>query len=460
MAQKQLLSENFLYELAKLCYYKKNIVEICKHHLDYSYFPIDLKELKKIFRSIYVQFESTNKLPSVGVTYQQYQNDLDTQEVLNKIKEIKVSEINIDAVVEELESFLKKERFFQLSKKVTELYNADKELEAIELMSKKSEEIVNFSIRENSSYFMQLFSGAEDFLEEARTNYESAKDKSYDKVPWSIDALDIMTEGGFDIKETALMIARSGTGKSTFAKHVGFFACIKGFNVLHFQLEGSKNEAYTKYLQVWTGSKFNELKRGVLSQVHEDSIKKTVKQMKSRLRDITIYSYETFDECTLVDIRKAIYDYKKVNGEFPDLVIIDSLDLTHPGNGIKYGASINDQKMKKQENCKRIKNLAVECDTRILVVDQANDLSPEKYNDPDFVITRHNATADKNIANAFSYLFTWNQTIDEEKTNTGRLFIDKLRHYKNQDKIIKIACAFDKGRFYDEKTTRTKIMGL
>jgi hypothetical protein len=88
---------------------------------------------------------------------------------------------------------------------------------------------------------------------------------------------------------------------------------------------------------------------------------------------------------------------------------------------------------------------------RILTATQASDFA--EWNNPDKYITRSNTEGDRTLVQPFSYVFTFNATMEEEKANSGRIYVDKFRNYKLKDRIFKIKTDYDKGNFYDRKKT-------
>ena len=103
------LSENFLYELFKLCFLKKSVLEVVREHLKYQYLPKELKELKLILQSILAQYEITNSLPSYGITSQQLIDNIDAQSAIEKIKQSKV--VDTEMILKQLFSFIKDVKF-------------------------------------------------------------------------------------------------------------------------------------------------------------------------------------------------------------------------------------------------------------------------------------------------------------------------------------------------------------
>jgi replicative DNA helicase len=452
----EFLTSDFLSEFLKLCFLKSSVIEIAKRFLKYQYIPSELEEVKLIYKSITTYYDVNNKLPSYGYVSQQYSNNIKVQEYLQKIKATKTP--NIDQVLLQLEDYIKKVRFQLLYEEVKELYNKDKQDDAIELSAKESEEIVRFNLKMESGRFMKVFEDFEETLKDKQMKSQSG-DFDHDKVPTGITLLDEEIHGGIDVTDTMCFLGRSGEGKSTLLKYIGVYACRLGYDVLHIQAEGSKDEAFDKYTQAWSALNYTTIKYGNLNSEMLNRVNKVVQGMKAREKDIYIYAFEMFDEATCVDVRNLILEYEKIKGKFPDLIILDSLDLIHPGDGLKYGVDTNSIKYKKENTSKKIKNMATEFRTRFVTADQADNVPKDQWNDPEFIMTRNNISGAKNLANAFSYFITINRTESEAESEVLRLYFDKLRNYFPQNRILRVATNFAHGRFYDPQETKKMNMG-
>lgn len=451
MAEPITLTNKFLNELFKLCFLKKSVLEIVTVHLKYTYIEDSLITYKHILKSITTFYKNNNKLPSIGYVSQQFSTNNQVQLVLSEIKDTKVPDL--EDILKQLEQYIKNIRFLQLNEQVANFYNEGKRDEAVVLSAKESQEIINFSLKQGTSQFIKLFKDFETIMKDRQIAKDSGKFDG-EKIPFGVDPIDIVTFGGIDRGDTALIIARSGVGKSTFLKGCAIYGARLGYKVLHIQLESSKEECFTKYTQAWTAMSFNDVRFGNIDKAIEVKLQKVVNDMLKKQRDIYIYAFEKFDEASCVEVRDLIIDFEKESGSLPDLVVIDYLGLLHPGDGIKYGVDTQSVKMKKQNVAKRLKNICMEFETRIITADQVDNVPIEIWNSPDRVITRNNLSGDKNLIDPFSYVFTLNQTNDEYKNNLMRIYCDKLRNYKAQQ-VLMIAVDYEHGRFFDRKRTNT-----
>ncbi len=451
---------NFLNELFLSCFNKKDVVNIVAEHFKYQFIPDEFKEYKNILKSIITTYTNTGKLPSIGTVAQQFPNDIKLQEALTEIKG--TVHPDKELLLLTLDNYIRKSMFIQLNEKLKDMYNKGDHEKAIQMQADESLDIVNFTVKSNSSYFTKVYGG----FNERITNKRKAEvdTGAYDdKVKFGIDPLDVITGGGCDVTDTVLWILRSGVGKSTALKWHGISATRQKKNVLHIQLEGSEEECVNKYDQIWTASLYNDIRKGNINENSPD-IQKVINSMGQVGSDIYVHAFEQFNTASMIDVRNLVMDFEKIQGHV-DLIIIDYLKYLHPGDGIRYGASTQDVKMKKENTSDRIKNLAGEIGSRIMIADQASDVPKEIWNDPNQVLTRHNIAGAKGLVDSYSYCFTGNQTIDERnyRDSNGiscpimRIHVEKFRNYKLPEKSVGIVTNFDRGRFYDFKKTREKF---
>lgn len=451
---KDFLTKHFLIEVFKLAFLRQSFAETVVEHLKYQYIPKELKVQKKVLKSFIDAFKTSQKIPTIGTISLLHKSDADVQQFLAEVQDCRVPDLV--TIVEGLEDYIKTIRFQLLYEEVAEKHKKGETKDAIALSMEVSAEIHNFSLLRGRGGFVKIFGGYKDNIKEKQERTE--EDMSDASIPTGIDPLDDIT-GGMAKNETALWILRSGVGKSTLLKYTGVHVARLGFNVLHIQAEGTKAEAFDKYTQVWTALDYKKVVEGNINKEDQEKLLGIAEKMIRQQKDIDLYAFEMFDEADMRQVKNLVLEYKKIYGVFPDLLLLDSLDLMHPGDGYRYGVDTQSIKMRLQNSAKKLKNLVTECgNMRAITVTQTGDIPLDVWNNPDKVITRSNSQGDRNIANSFSYVFTGNQTLDEYKNNTMRVYIDKLRHSKVINRIINIATAFSYGRFFDRKRTITLFM--
>jgi len=296
------LTGSFLSEIFKLCFVKNSFIEICRDHLKFQYIPVELKSYKLILQSILNQYDlSGGKLPSFGIVSQQFSTNSEVQTTLSNIKSSGI--IDSELALKQLFEFIRDSKLQLVLDDSVSKYNEGKKEEALKIFTEGAEEIQSFSLKSSHGQFLKVFADFKQQLKERQTDKDSGE-QVHEKVPFGIDIIDNVTDGGMDKTDIALWIMRSGVGKSTALKHTGMFAARLGYNVLHIQLEGSKKEAFDKYTQIWTGTTYNEVKWGDIPREKMIKIDKALADLQVQNRDLDIFSFEKFGMASMTDVRE------------------------------------------------------------------------------------------------------------------------------------------------------------
>ena len=248
------------------------------------------------------------------------------------------------------------------------------------------------------------------------------------------------------------------THNSTVLRWRGLTSALTGADVLHIQCEEAKEKIHMKYSQMWTFKTYTDLKEDNFTQDEIDDLHKTLKDIESYANDIKIYSFKKFGDATILDVRTICLEYKKLVGKLPRILIIDSFNLIR--TGIPSFDNDPRPKYKFQECGKRLKNMCEEFGMSCVTAIQTGDVPFEVWNDEEKVIDRSYAEGDRTVVQPFSWVFSINQTLEEVKHKTCRIFKDKVRDYENIDPVFKVATNYNAGRFYDRKRTLEEFYDL
>ena len=443
------LSNSFLKELFKLCFYKESVISTVTEHLKYEYIPKEYGDYKAILKAINTYYSTNQKLPSFGIISQTTQQTSTVQSLLDDIKKCKLIEETDGLKL--LEDYLRKVKFEILHKEIVEMYNNGEQEKAIQHQATESEKIVNFSINKSSKKFEKIFGNFQQRSNE-RDLKRLSEQETHLKVPFGLLELDLLTHGGTEEGETDLFIGMSGSGKTTWLIHRGIAAARRGFKVLHISAEDSKERILAKYDAAWSAIPMRDIRFNNINKETEDKLRKIVNDILNKKSEIDVVAFEQFDSASMKDVRELVIEYIKINGCKPDLILLDYLEKFNPGDGKRYSVSTEGEKMRRQAVADKMKNISMEFKSRVATAIQTGDIPPDFYNRPENVITRHNASGDRNIVNPFSYVFTFNTTTDEKKKRCARFYIDKLRDYESGQKLF-ICTNFAKNRFYDHNRT-------
>lgn len=444
------LNPGFMAEIFKLMFSDEVIMRIASEYLKYELIPKEWVGYKFILREVIIQYTEKNKLPSIGVICQKLCDEDAVQLAAKEIK--KAALIDREIAIDQLQSFVKETEFELLSRKVHDLYEEGKKEEAIRVNAEESQRILEMSFRSKSGGFQSVFGGFHERMVERRMEGDAASEKPV-KVPFGVDRLDDVSFGGMEIGDTSLWIARSGVGKSSILKWHGYSAAIRGVPVLHIQLEGGIKACMQIYDQLWSAQSYSDIKSGNISSKDRKKIEQAIKEVKELSSDIEVYGFKKFGQASMSDVRQLCYDYFNAHGKFPGLVILDSLDLVKTGISKKIDSDPDHKKEKLQTCAQLLKNLADEIGAPIITATQTSDVPFEVWNNPDKVIDRSYTEGDKTLVKPFSFVFTLNMTIEEKANATARIYVDKLRDYKESQEVITIATNYDKRRFYHRGRT-------
>lgn len=439
------ISPNFVEEMMRLAFANRDFARMVTENLDLSNFPREMSGCKAMLKVLMDNMKKGN-FATYGMVEMAYATK---EEVIKKIKEVQGLPLpDFEPMVEQLETFLKRQTFVATQHEISDMYNEGKQEEAMQLLEKRMTEINGFSLLKQNTAFRRIY---RDFDKNISTISNKAEDNTRSqKMPVGITTIDDITDGGVPRQDTLLMIMRSGVGKSTFLKYMAWYnTAIAHNHVLHVQLEGGADEAVVKFDQMIAHTTYSKIMRGEVSDEIRLKVKTLINRAKIVNSDIDVYATEELLDLTIGGLVEVIETYKKEYGFYPDLLTLDSIDLLLTGENRKIDYDPNFIKYRLQKCAQRLKDIAKKYDMVVATATQTGDVPFEIWNDPSRVVTRANTEGDRTLVKPFSFVFTGNQTLEEGKNNMMRIFFDKMRNYKNNGIIVRIPTNYENGYFYD-----------
>lgn len=437
--KKQVLTESFLVELFKSCISNLNVLEIINQHLEYNYLPED--NYKKVWKAIKESYELTNFSPSIGILVEKLKDDEKALKLINEIKKCKIPEV--DNIFPTFETFIKQVRFIELYTDTGKYWNAGDEEKAIKNLAIQSEKINNFALKEG--LYGKVF-----FNFDKRQAERKNKDHTAElKVPLGIHPMDYDTKGGIRVGTSALLLGRSGTGKTTFLRWVAINNARIGGRTVHFQIEGTEEECMEAYDAAWTGTKLEDIEYGGIKKENIIKIRNVQLDIINKGAEIFVIAPEEFGTLSIEECDDAIEELEKKYGKI-NLALFDNLELFETSG--KFPNSEMGERKRREALANKITNIAVKRKLASLATTQANDIRPDRYNNADFVMTRSDISEFKGMIKPFSYFWTWNMSADEKENGRGRIYNDKFRRHKD-GQIRHLCTGLDTARFYDVKQT-------
>ncbi len=439
------LSAEFLYELYATALRQENLCGILTHHMRSEYLPD--RSFQRVQEAISSHYRTYKSPPSYAVLAQTFQEDFDAIELIDTFREYDEGQ-SPEVMTDMLESYIKGVRLQAVYAEVGKLYNENKQKKAETTLRNYAEWLSEFTLK--SSSFIDV---AQTFSERYERNRIREQEEEYSSVPrvsrFYIPYLDALNNGRSLRGQLTCFLASTGVGKSHIAKWIGVRANIDdALHILHFQLEGSEEEALNAYSGGLISKNAYYFERGKISDTEMRHLEKMV---MSYAGSITVRSYPRFNaQVSTLDIKNGISEYRKLKGHNPDIVIIDSMALLTDANRRSWGA--DHERAKRIAVANDLKDLAADEKVWMVVTYQSTIEDREWLNDERNVLTEYNCSEAKGLARPCTHLISLNQSSAERKENVMRLHVAKSRFFKKGD-TIKIATDYDNEVFYDSQRT-------
>ena len=323
------------------------------------------------------------------------------------------------------------------------MFNKSEHDQASQKLQDYAEWVSTFSLRE--SEFVDVI-GTFGIRFKGNRQKHNSTDQQLPITRFYIDELDVMNNGRDLRTQLTVFLAPTGVGKSHAARWIGKNACQDGLNVLHFQLEGSRDEVVNAYSASLVKCSTFRYETGTIRDKEIEKMEQMLSEVSGKLY---VKSYPKFNShVSTVDIRNGIQDFKKRFGISPDVVIIDSIDLLIDSSGRKY--SENGERHKRIAVANDLKDLAADENVWMVGTYQSTIENRDWLNDEKNVLTEFNTAEAKGLARPLTHLITLNQSDRERKEHTMRLFVAKSRFFEKGEPF-RIATDYEYEQFYDRE---------
>jgi|TARA_R110000765_G_scaffold96266_1_gene181048 replicative DNA helicase len=435
-------NSKFLLSLFAVAIKDRKIASILVQYMEMDFLPN--KEYQSVLTQIKKHIKIHKKSPSISLLFQKFDDDDDVFYLLEDIEDANI-DLSIDETIEELQKFIINAKFIKEYKEMGALFNKNKKDEAVKRLIGLSESFSDFSIKKET--FDAVLGGFAERNIDAMASNNLDTSKFDRKVIFGIDPLDALTHG-IERKQVICFLAASGGGKTKAMRWVASTNARMGANVLHIQLEGSKEEALAGYGATLSGVHSSTIQHGAMDVEKLSDLENAFGKIEG---EIYVKTFEQFAKSpTTSDVRRMIQDIQKSHNIRIDLIVVDYLELLNTADGKNW--SPNDERHRRTKIADELKDISVEFDNVVLTATQANDINPTDLNNQNFLLTRHNVSEAKGIIKPLTMFITINRTVDEVRENRLRLFVDKSR-FTRAGHIFDICTDYSADRFYDRKKT-------
>ena len=430
-------------DLFYTCMNNDYILAIVVEHIHKDYLPD--KDFITLHKCLCAYYKEYKKSPEFSIIKQMMANNRSAASLLDDIYSTS-STIDTERILKQLESYIKQVRFQKIYKEVGELYNQQGHEKASEKLCEYSDWAAKFSLL--SSDFVDVVSTFGLRFQSNRYKH-NATSTLRPVTRFYIDELDAMNNGRDLRTQLTCFLAPTGVGKSHAARWIGKNACqVDGYNVLHFQLEGSQDEVVNAYSASLVSCSTFRYETGTIRDVEVARMEDMLASVAGKLY---VKSYPKFNaHVSTIDIRNGIQDFKKQYGITPDIIIIDSIDLLTDASGRKYGE--NGERHRRIAVANDLKDLAADENVWMVGTYQSTIENRDWLNDEKNVLTEYNTAEAKGLARPMTHLITLNQSDRERKEHTMRLYVAKSRFFEKGEPF-KIATDYDNEQFYDKVRT-------
>ena len=441
------LSVEFLYELYATAMLHESVCGVLVQYMEKEYLPD--RSFQRIQEVLANHFRNYNTLPSYAILSQAFHEDYDAIELINTFQEYE-ADANPEVVLDMLETYIKGVRLQLVYNEVGKLYNQSKQDKAEALLREYAEWLSGFTLK--SSAFVDV---GKTFVARFRQNQTREIEEQQSALPqvtrFYIPYVDALNAGRNLRGQLTCFLASTGVGKSHIVKYIGTRANVDdGLHVLHFQLEGSEEEALNAYSGSLIAKNAYYFERGKISETEMRRYEKMVEALSG---SITVRCFPRFNaRVSTLDIKNGIVEYRKKTGHSPDVVIIDSMDLLTDASRRVWNAEY--ERSKRIAVANDLKDLAADEKVWMIVTYQATIENRDWLNDEKNVLTEYNCSEAKGLSRPCTHLISLNQSSAERNEDVMRLHVAKSRFFKKGD-TIKIATNYDDEVFFDAQRSLT-----
>ena len=439
------LSEEFLMDLFRTCMDDSYVLSLVYTNLKSEHLPD--RDSIALFKALKNYYGENKTVPPFSAIREAITGNRSAIGLLNDIYE-STEGIESKQCIGLLEDYLRRVNLAKAYKKVGEAFNKNDYTEACRLLTEYTDWARSFSLKD--AEYTNITSTFLDRFQKNRTKNNAQADVRA-ITRFYIDELDVRN-GGRDLRtQLTCILAPTGVGKTHAARWIGRNACLDGFNVLHIQLEGSRDEVENAYSASLVQCNSFRYEHGTL---RDADVERMVKEIANISGKLYVRSYPKFNShISTIQIKEAIAEFKERYNICPDVIIIDSMDLLTDASGRKYGE--NGERHRRIAVANDLKDLAGDENVWMVVTYQSTIENPEWLNDEKNVLTEYNTAEAKGLSRPLTHLITLNQSANERREHTMRINIAKSRFFERGE-VFKIATDYENECFYD----RTRTMNI
>ena len=270
---------------------------------------------------------------------------------------------------------------------------------------------------------------------------DSALEKNFRlPIPTGVVGMDNLLKGGLGRGELGIVLAPTGTGKTTILTKFANTAFNNDNNVLQIFFEDNRDNIRRKHFTIWTNVEPDE------QPEYAEEIKEKVLEAQSRSKGVLKMIKMSSDDATISKIKSKIR--KLISEGFkPDLLVLDYVDC------VSSDKSVDGEEWKGEGSVMRsLESMTTEFDMAIWTATQGSrdSISSE-------VVTSDQMGGSIKKAQIAHVIISIAKTLEQKEHNLATLTLLKSRI--GQDGIIFQNCKFDNKMLDIDTDTQTTLLG-
>lgn len=391
------------------------------------------KQEKTLIEEILVFFKKYNKSPTKDIIEIEVSNrtdisDIELEQYSNYIQNLTNTDINYEWLVENTEKFCKEKAVYNALLKSIGIINETDKVYTKDSIPKILQDALNVSFDQSVGH---------SYLEDGDRRYEFYHTRE-NKLPFDIDLLNKITNGGLSDKSLSIILAGSGRGKSAFLCHVAAATLIQNKSVVYITLEMAEERIAERIDANLMNISLDDLK-DVDKATFDAKLKNINKKTQGQL---IIKEYPT-TSAHAGHFRALLEELKNKKDFKPDLIIVDYLNIC-ASSRLKANSYSNSFSLYKSV-AEELRGLGMEYNVPVLSASQITRAS-QKSSDVELT----------DIAESIGVVYVADLVLvligSEELDQLSQIAIKQLKNrYRsiNKDPRFIVGVDMDKMRFYD-----------
>jgi replicative DNA helicase len=381
----------------------------------------NMKELHKLYQKVPNYDTLAQKIMSEAGNKDSNKPHIDT------LESIKSLEKNDEFVKDKALNFCKQQNLKRELKSVTNIIE-NGEFESYSKIEQIIQKALQVGIMNDNT--VDVFHDIEGALQEDNRH----------PIPTGIVGIDNLLNGGLGKGELGVVLAPTGTGKTTILTKISNTAFNMGLNVLQIFFEDNEGQIKKKHYTIWTGISPNEqpnFKEEVLAKI---------KEVQETSNGVLKLSKQPSDSVTISDIKSKIR--KLISEGFkPDLIVIDYVDCISPER-----AALGEEWKGEGSIMRSLEAMTGEFDVAIWTATQGNRESISSE-----VVTGDQMGGSIKKAQIAHVIMSIGKTLEQKEHNLATLTLVKSRI--GRDGVIFQNCKFNNEYLVIDTDSQNTLLG-